>query len=333
MRFFSRNPLVSVILPSFNHASFVGEAVWSVLNQTFRDIELIVVDDGSSDGTADVVASIRDPRLTLIRLSENRAVHPRNLALSQARGRYIAFQNSDDTWVPGKLAAQLEVMEGGNQYAACFTAAEIIDENGQPASDTWADNIFTTVDRAATSWLRHFFDFGNCLPLPSAMVRRSDATRLGAFRASLVQLADFDLWIRLAALGEFHIIPERLTNIRIIEDVNISRPSLQGSRRSTIELATVLERYTESPVIERFDSVFADLPISPTLGAKKVALALYAWARGGAYSFFADRTVARVLEDTHERADAVSVHGTEFIHAFLARRCESEFIWHGAGVS
>ena len=333
MRFFSRKPLVSVILPSFNHATFVGEAVRSVLDQTFRDLELIVVDDGSSDRTADVVASVRDPRLTLIRLSENRAVHPRNLALSQAGGRYVAFQNSDDTWVPGKLAAQLEVMEGGSQYAACFTAAEIIDENGRPASGTWADQIFTTVDRAAASWLRHFFDVGNCLPLPSAMARRSDVIRLDAFRASLVQLADFDLWIRLAALGEFHIIPERLTNIRIIEGVNISRPSLRTGRRSTIELATVLERYTESPVIEHFDRAFADLPKSPTLGAKKVALSLHAWGRGGAHSLFADRTVARVMEDAHERADAVAVHGMEFIHTFLARRCESEFIWHGAGAS
>jgi glycosyltransferase involved in cell wall biosynthesis len=333
MRFFSRKPLVSVILPSFNHASFVGEAVQSVLDQTFRDLELIVVDDGSSDGTADVVASMRDPRLTLIRLSENRAVHPRNLALNQARGRYVAFQNSDDTWVPGKLAAQIEVMEGGSQYAACFTGAEIIDESGRPASDTWADRIFTTVDRVAASWLRHFFDVGNCLPLPSAVARRSDVIRLGAFRASLVQLADFDLWIRLAALGEFHILPERLTKVRIIEGINVSRPSLRGSRRSLIELATVLERYTESPVLEHFDRVFPDLPKSPTLGAKKVALALRAWGRGGVHSLFADRIVARVMEDAHERADAVAVHGMEFIHIFLARRCESEFIWHGAGAS
>jgi len=65
-------------------------------------------------------------------------------------------------------------MEKGSQYAACFTAAEIIDVNGQPASGTWADDIFTTVDRPAISWLRTFFDVGNCLPLPSAMARRSE---------------------------------------------------------------------------------------------------------------------------------------------------------------
>ncbi|MEO9061070.1 MAG: glycosyltransferase [Nitrosospira sp.] len=329
MKFFRRKPLVSIILPSFNHVEYIGEAIRSVLDQTFRDLELIVVDDGSTDGTADEVASIRDPRLTLIRLSENRAVHPRNLALDQARGKYVAFQNSDDVWLPGKLAAQLEAMESANRYVACFTATEIIDERGLPTSGTWADGIFTLFNRTSGSWLQHFFDAGNCLPLPSAMVRRSDLIELGAFRASLVQLGDFDLWIRLAALGEFFILPEKLAKIRILQGINLSRPSLAGQRRSQIELATVLERYTESPVLEKLDSVFPDLPGTHASGAKKIALALRAWNLGcPAYALFADRTVAQVMENARERADAVAVHGPGFIHTFLKNRCESEFIRH-----
>ncbi|SCY60147.1 glycosyltransferase [Nitrosospira sp. Nsp13] len=331
MQFSPGPPLVSVILPSFNHAAFVGEAVQSVLDQTFRDLELIVVDDASSDETADVVASIHDPRLTLIRLSENRAVHARNLALSQARGQYVAFQNSDDIWVPAKLAAQLEAMESASRHIACFTAVEIIDKNGRTARDTWANGIFTTVNRPAANWLQHFFDVGNCLPLPSAIAHRSDVIRLGAFRPSFVQLGDVDLWIRLAALGEFFILPEPLTKIRIMEGVNLSTPSLRGHRQAQIEFAAVLERYTESPIIEQLDHIFPDLAKTPASGAKKVSLALRAWGcndANGAYSLFADRTVARVMEDAHERADAIAAHGTEFIHTFFARRCESEFIRH-----
>lgn len=330
MQFSPGTPLVSVVLPSFNHAAFVDEAVRTVLDQTFCDLELIVVDDGSSDGTADIVASIHDPRLTLIRLAENRAVHSRNLALSQARGHYVAFQNSDDIWVSTKLAAQLEAIESVGQYVACFTAVEIIDEKGLPASGTWANGIFSTENRTATNWLRHFFDAGNCLPLPSAIVRRSDMIRLGAFRPSLVQLGDIDLWIRFAALGEFFILPEPLTKMRIIKGVNLSTPSLRGHRQAQIELATVLERYTEPPILEQLDCIFPDLSETSTPGAKKVALALRAWDRGGAYSLFADRTVARVMEDTKERADAVAAHGPGFIHTFLARRCESEYIRHDA---
>ena len=79
-----------------------------MLDQSVHELELIVVDDGSSDSTPDVVAAIQDPRLKLIRLTDNRAVHARNMALSIVRGRYIAFQNSDDLWQPGVHAPLLE---------------------------------------------------------------------------------------------------------------------------------------------------------------------------------------------------------------------------------
>jgi glycosyltransferase involved in cell wall biosynthesis len=325
-------PLVSVILPSFNHAAFVREAVTSVLDQTFRDLELVVVDDGSSDGTADIVASIHDPRLTLIRLSENRAVHARNFALEHARGQYVAFQNSDDIWLPSKLADQLEVMERrAGSYTACFTAAQIVDEKGVSTSNTWASGLFTTVNRASAEWLRQFLDFGNCLPLPSAIVRRADLNSVRGFRASLVQLGDFDLWIRLAALGELFILPDPLTKVRVVPGVNLSQPTLQGHRRAQIELATVLEGYIEPSILAKFDDIFPDFPKMPTPAAKKVALALRVWDRGQGYSFFADRLVERVMEDACERADAVAAHGVDFIHMFLNRRCESEFVWHDVG--
>jgi hypothetical protein len=178
--------------------------------------------------------------------------------------------------------------------------------------------------------LRQFLDFGNCLPLPSAIVRRTDLNSLRGFRASLVQLGDFDLWIRLAALGEFFILPDPLTKVRVIPGVNLSQPTLRGSRRARIELATVLERYAEPSILAKFDGIFPDSPKMPTAAAKKVALALYVWNRGPGYSLFADRVVERVIEDACERADAVATHGAGFIHAFLNRRCESELVLHGA---
>jgi glycosyltransferase involved in cell wall biosynthesis len=309
----------------------VHEAVTSVLDQTFRDLELVVVDDGSSDGTADIVSSIHDPRLTLIRLPENRAVHARNLALGRATGQYIAFQNSDDIWLPSKLAQQLEVMErraGG--YTAGFTAAQVVDEKGIPTSNTWASRLFTAVNRTSAEWLRQFLDSGNCLPLPSAIVRRVDLTSLRGFRGSLVQLGDFDLWIRLAALGEFFVLPDPLTKVRVVPGVNLSQPTLRGSRRVQVELATVLERYIEPSILAKFDDIFPDLPKMPTPAAKKVALALRVWDRSQGYSLFADRLLERVMEDARERADAVATHGPGFIHAFLNRRCETELVLHNA---
>lgn len=326
--FFSRKPLVSVILPAYNHAPYVAAAVRSVLDQSVRNLELIVVDDGSSDSTPDVVAAIQDPRLKLIRLPDNRAVHARNLALSLAQGRYIAFQNSDDLWQPGKLAAQLAVMEAQSGVSACFTGVSLIDMNSQPANGTWADHLFTTDNRPPHRWLRHFFDVGNCLLLASALVRRKDLVKLGGLRASLVQLGDFDLWIQLAAEGQFSILPEPLTRMRILENSNLSGPSEGAARRARLELVTLLERYAEEPILNQLSLIFPDIPTFASIGANKVALAQYAWSRGGVFALLADRVVSQVMENADHRADAVAVHGSAFVHTFLKRRTEYEFVWH-----
>jgi glycosyltransferase involved in cell wall biosynthesis len=331
LHFFFRRPAVSVVLAAYNHETFVAKAVSTVLDQTFGDLELIVVDDGSSDSTPDVVASIKDPRIKLIRLPANRAVHPRNLALTHARGRYIAFQNSDDEWQPTKLALQVRAMERDSSLSACFTAGELIDETGQPATGTWADGVFTTEERSQARWLRHFFDVGNCLPLPSALVRRAQLAASGGFRASLVQLGDFDLWIRLAALGQFRLLPEALTRIRIVANANLSAPRPPNVRRSQLEHAVVLERYLEKPLLEMFDKVFGDISNASSPGGRKVALAQRAVARGSVGVSFADRAIAGVLDNPLERADAVAEHGSGFIHEFLARRGGWAFVQQDAG--
>jgi len=103
-------PHVSVILPTYNRSSTLREAMESVLEQTYEDLELIVVDDGSTDDTMDVVQSVRDPRVRYIRLAENRGVsHARNVGLAHARGVWVAFQDSDDLWRPAKLEHQMDV--------------------------------------------------------------------------------------------------------------------------------------------------------------------------------------------------------------------------------
>lgn len=331
MHFFSRRPAVSVVMGAYNHQSFVATAVSTVLDQTFGDLELIVVDDGSSDGTPDVVASIKDSRIKLIRLPVNRAVHPRNLALTHARGRYIAFQNSDDEWQPTKLALQVREMESDSTLSACFTAGELIDEAGQPATGTWADGLFTTRERSPTRWLRHFFDIGNCLLLPSAVVRRTQLAAIGGFRASLVQLGDFDLWIRLAALGRFRLLPDALTRMRIVANANLSAPNPRAMRRSQLEHAIVLERYLEQPLLDMFDNVFGDISKASSAGARKVALAQRALVQGSVGVSFADRAIAGVLDNPLERADAVAEHGNGFIHEFLARRGGWAFVQQDAG--
>jgi glycosyltransferase involved in cell wall biosynthesis len=326
MSFLARRPVVSVIMAAYNHAPFVASAVSTVLAQSLAELELIVVDDGSSDATPDIVAAIRDTRLRLVRLPLNRAVHPRNHALGLARGRYVAFQNSDDEWLPEKLARQVAALERDRGLSACFTAAALIDAAGEPLAGSWADGLFTTLNRPPAAWLRQFFDIGNCLPLPSVLVRRGQLAALGGFRASLVQLADFDLWIRLAALGGFNVLPDGLTRVRIVGDANLSAPKPANLRRMQLELPVALERFLAPPLLALFKPIFPELPDPGTEGGRKVALALRALGRGGAGAAFADRAIAGVLEDPRQRAEAVAAHGAGFIHGFIARRGAWAFV-------
>jgi glycosyltransferase involved in cell wall biosynthesis len=316
--------MVSVIIASYNHEEFVERAVTSVLDQSVKSLEVIVVDDGSTDGTADVVESIFDKRVKLIRGRTNRLLHPRNTALAQAKGRYIAFQNSDDVWMPTKLENQLECIESNLNLTACFTGVELIDGHGRIAEGTWADNLFATQNQSSHSWLNHFFLKGNCLPIPSAITRRKDLLGIGGFRQSLVQLSDFDLWVRLAARGDFYIVPDRLTGIRIVGNQNYSAPSQPASFRSGWEYATVLERFTENELLQQYSGIFPELLPYSTNGAKKIALAVFALELAAKkhcfYWLFADRTIASVLDNPIELAEATEVHGADFIHRFLEER-------------
>lgn len=112
---------VSVIIPAYNCEAYAGEAVGSALAQTYRDVEVIVVDDGSTDDTPDVLAAISDPRLHVIRQPNRGISAARNAGLDAATGAYIAFLDADDRWLPTKLERQLRLMEAEPDVVACFT--------------------------------------------------------------------------------------------------------------------------------------------------------------------------------------------------------------------
>lgn len=108
----SQNELVSVIIPTYNRANLILQAVKSVLNQTYKNFEIIIVDDGSSDNTEDVINVIHDNRIRYIKHAINKgASAARNTGIREAKGKYIAFQDSDDHWLPDKLEKQVKRIE------------------------------------------------------------------------------------------------------------------------------------------------------------------------------------------------------------------------------
>jgi len=325
------HPLISVILPSYNHAGFVAEAVNSVLNQTLRDIELIVVDDGSIDGTPDIVEKIHDPRLKLIRLSQNRLRQPRNLGLSLSKGQFIAFQNSDDVWMPEKLESQLSILEKHRNAAVSFTNVDIIDHNGIVIKDSWANNLFSSENRSQLLWLRHFFEIGNCLCISSALVRRNMLEQAGKFNGSFIQLSDFDLWVRLAAIGDFHILSGKLTLFRDTTRLpahesnnrNLSAPNANTQHRSVIEFAKLLNNYIEEPIISLLASIFPEIiPTEPNTKSIQLAhLAKHAWSLNSIHhSLFSDHVISQIMTNELTRGEVTDHFGAEIFQEFVNRR-------------
>ena len=206
---------VSVIMAAYQHEDFVAEAVTSVLAQSHDNLELIVVDDGSTDRTAQIVAGFRDPRLQLVELPRNRIQHARNLGLSMATGDLVAFQNSDDVWAESKLSKQVALLHDAPANAAVFSRVRFIGPDSEPQDGGWAREAFMGTEANSIAWLRRFFDHGNDLCISSALCRRADLQRVGGFNPALIQTSDLDLWVRLAALGELVIVEEQLTSMRI----------------------------------------------------------------------------------------------------------------------
>ena len=137
-------PLFSVIIPCFNHASFVGEAIEAVLAQSIDDLELIVVDDCSKDNSKEVIQRYvrSDPRVRAIYHKTNQGISPtRDDAIRESHGEYLAFCDADDVWVPTKIACQLELLEKHPEHDVAYCDAAIINEYGMETGARFSDQF------------------------------------------------------------------------------------------------------------------------------------------------------------------------------------------------
>jgi glycosyltransferase involved in cell wall biosynthesis len=203
------SPEVSIILPTFNRLQFLQAAVDSVFAQSFSDWELIVADDGSEAETAAWLGSLANgPRVSVLRLPHTgNPGAARNAGLNVARGEYVAFLDSDDLWLPHKLARQLESLRQHPQRSWGHTAFAVIDDCGHPPSGpqarTWP---------AAEGWvLERLVRMELVIAPASVIVRRHTLEQLGGFDVAQRACEDYDLWLRLARQSELDGIAETLT--------------------------------------------------------------------------------------------------------------------------
>jgi glycosyltransferase involved in cell wall biosynthesis len=203
-------PAVSVVVATHNQARWLGEAIESVRAQSFRDWELVVVDDGSTDDTAAVAARFADdPRIRYLAEPHRERAAARNRGIAATTGRLVAFLDADDVWLPEKLARQVAAIAARPDAVLCYTPARYVDEAGRPLPvrkppRAVAGDVFPRLVRA------------NLFILASVLVRRACLLDAGCFDATLAVYGceDWDLWLRLTRRWPVVVVDEELTHYR-----------------------------------------------------------------------------------------------------------------------
>ncbi len=215
----TNHPQVSVIIPTYNQAKFIGEAIDSVLNQTYQDFEIIVVDDGSTDRTKEVLDKYKDSIRYIYQ--ENRGpAAAKNKGILASQGKYIATLDSDDVWLPRKLEFQIDLLESNEQLDLVYADAYRINLKSQGLSkETYFQRYKPYSGRVLDKLL-----LDNFIPSLAVMMRRRCLDKVGLFDESLYTGEDWDLWLRIAKESNLDFINFPLGTRRIHKS-NITRES------------------------------------------------------------------------------------------------------------
>jgi glycosyltransferase involved in cell wall biosynthesis len=202
----------SLIIPTFNHARFLGAAIDSALAQTLGAVDVIVVDDGSIDDTPAVLERYAG-RVRVLRQPNRGLSAARNAGLAAARGTFVSFLDADDVMAPTKLAAQLAVLE--RSPAIGWTYCDVLMETVATGATTRASERFGYGARALDGWLFPELIHGNFIPAIAPLVRRTALEAAGGFDERLTALEDWDMWLRLSLIAEARYTPAVLVTYRI----------------------------------------------------------------------------------------------------------------------
>src|SRR4029453_8493898 len=200
-------PKVSVIIPTHNRAEFLRSAIASVLNQTFQDFEIVIIDDASKDHTQEVIAHFNDTRIKVIHNQISKgAAGARNIGLTNTSGEYIAFLDDDDEWLPEKLKIQICFLDKSSPEVGGLYTYSFIKEK--------------VSGRVLSTWNYEIKDFSNenIVTTSSVLLRRECFEKCGLFDENMPTGSDYDMWIRISEKFSFEVIRDALVNYYIHEN-------------------------------------------------------------------------------------------------------------------
>ncbi len=221
---------VSIIIPTYNRANLLKQAIQSVLDQSFSDFELLILDDASTDNTEEIVKSFIDVRIRYTRhLSNIGITKNRNYGLSKSIGEYIAMLDSDDLWISNnKLKKQVEFLDSNIDFGIVGTYSKILGQNNKP--------FLIGKDDA---WMRRLFLIKNQIFQSSVLFRKNAVNELGFYDEALPIWEDYELWLRIGTKYKFANIPEFLTGYRIHEKNITKEDKMKGINASLM----IIEKY------------------------------------------------------------------------------------------
>lgn len=225
-------PRVSVIIGSWNNGRTLRRAANSILAQTVRDLELIVIDDGSADDTPEVARSIRDPRARYVRLPHMGISRSLNIGLLEAQAEYVAIQDADDWSFPDRLERQLAVLESRPEIGVVGCRMREVDGEGREFTARFG--------RASGDVTRHLMRF-NPIPNTSATFRKSAILACGSYDARFRYAMEYDLWLRVAETHLVVNLPDELA-ARELSETNVAARSEREQIRETLRLKSAALR-------------------------------------------------------------------------------------------
>jgi glycosyltransferase involved in cell wall biosynthesis len=225
-------PKISVIIPTYNSEKTIKETIDSVLNQTFSDFELIVINDGSTDKTVDIVSQIPDSRIRVFSFE--------NAGGKQAVGEFVSFLDADDIWTPDKLVSQLKALEENIDAQVAYSWTDYIDEHGKFL--VAGNHITVNGDVYERLLVGNFLENGS-----NPLIRRDALVELGGFDESLKAAQDWDMWLRLADKYAFVGVPK----VHILYRVSASSLSANLTRQEKACLQVLESAYNSRLSVDK----------------------------------------------------------------------------------
>ncbi len=244
----ANNTLVSIVMSSYNHKAYISEAVAAICKQSYSNIELIIVDDGSTDGSCDLLKKLgsTDSRINVFYKANGGPSSAFNYGIEKCRGEFIAITASDDVYYQNKIEMQLKEFKANPNLSAVFSYVDFINDSSVKINTPeYLKSVFNIENQSASKHLLNFLQFGNTLNASSALFPAALFKKIGKFHLASVQLQDFDFYFRCFNVGNVKIIEKPLLKYRVLDN-NKNLSSSKHNIRTQNEMYFILPNLLES---------------------------------------------------------------------------------------